>query len=90
MITDLFAAANITMGLICSVLNFRYWRVSTEPWKWIKAVYAILGLIWAVIYLIAITFYDANLGPLGPTVVRVMISITLAAMTSGAIIRAKS
>jgi len=90
MLPDLFAAANIVMGLICAVLNFRFWRSSTDPWRWIKAVYAFLGLAWAVIYFIAIVFYDANLGPLGPTLVRVMITITLAAMASGAIIRAKS
>ena len=90
MLTDLFAAANIAMGLICCVLNFRFWRNSTEPWRWIKGFYAILGLAWAIIYFVAIAFYGANLGPLGPTLVRVMVTITLAAMASGAIIRSKS
>lgn len=90
MLPDLFAAANIVMGLICCVLNFRFWRRSTDSWKWIKLVYAILGLAWAIIYLVAIIYFDANLGPLGPTLVRVMITITLSAMASGAIVRSKS
>jgi len=88
--TDLIAAANIAMGLVCAVLNARFWLRSTEPWRWIKGFYAILGLAWAIIYFIAIAFYGANLGPLGPTVVRVMVTVTLSAMASGAIIRAKS
>jgi len=87
---DVYTAANIFLGLIVAVLNARYWRRSTKPWRWIKGVYAFVGLAWSAVYFIALVAYDTNMGPLGPLLVRPVITITLAALASGAIIRNKS
>jgi hypothetical protein len=90
LIIDLLSAANVVMGLMVCILNLRYWRTSSAPWRWIKGVYAFVGLTWAIIYIVALVFYDGNLGLLGPYLVRPFITVTLSVMAAGALIRAKS
>lgn len=90
MLADILAGLNVCMGLVTAFFNWRFWRASTEPWRWIKLVYAGLGLVWAITYILAIILYDTNLGPLGPFLARPLITVTLASMAAGAMIRAKS
>lgn len=86
-IPNLLIIVNIGMGLLLAVLEFRCWRSSCDPVRWIRLFYAIVGIYWAGLYLFMIIKGPA----LDPAVLQIFvrpgITVTLAALASWAIIQ---
>jgi hypothetical protein len=78
---------NIGMGLLLAILEFRCWRTSCDPVRWIRLFYAVIGLYWAGLYSVLV-LSSADPGTM-QIFVRPGITVTLAAMASWAIIQAK-
>lgn len=87
LIPNLLIIVNIGMGMLLAYLEINFWRKSFDPMRWIRLFYALIGLYWAGLYLFMVIF---NADPETIQIfVRPGITVTLAAMASGAIIKAR-
>lgn len=85
----------IVLSLTMFVLDVKYYRSTAEPWRWIKLMYAVLGVYWAGIYTLLLideispTFIGPPLYAFARTFIRPGVLLTISAMLAGAIIRGK-
>lgn len=87
LIPKLLIIANIGMGLLLAYLDINIWRKSFDATRWIRLFYALIGLYWAGLYLYMLIFNE------DPKIIQIFvrpgITVTLAGMASGAIIKAR-
>lgn len=92
--STIFVIANLILSLIVMIYNFKnYWTVRKENWSWIILAYAILGLLWAIVYstTLAILYIpkvivDEQLAQF-ITLTRPTMTLTLAVILANAIMR---
>jgi hypothetical protein len=83
---DVLVLINIAfaVGIIWSSLDY-YFR-SKEHWRWIKMTYALVGLMWVIIYtMVLLDIPYTNTFEFGPDVIRPAITLTLAIMLAGSL-----
>lgn len=89
--TDIVNAGSFILAAVLFVLSWNFWRHSSEYWRWIKLLQAIMGLYWCCVYVYVLfsshVVYDPVL--FGQIFIRPAFTLTLGIMAAGAIARWK-
>lgn len=85
-IHDVLAMVIPIMGLAVAICNIIFLRRYHPPWGWVKMMYACIGIMYAVLYMIIMS------GVQGVVMLwmRPAITITLGGMLAGAIVSLRS
>lgn len=89
LVTDLLIFTNVAMGLILGVSSMIVVMKNHNSMRWLDAFESIVGFYFAAIYAYAaiIDSGDTGIGILGPVFVRPAITVLLAVLAAGAIVR---
>lgn len=92
MLAGALAWINVVLGLILAVFTMRYLCKSTPVARWVKTLYALIGIYWAGLYFYVAINVPGVVDPVwfGQVFVRPAFTFTLAAMAVGAIYRWRS
>lgn len=91
----ILALTNLILALILAVSQFKVSRLLPKKscFRWIKIASGCLGVYWAVVY-VYVLFTDPATSPInsvlfGQIFIRPAITVTLAVMSAGALLRSK-
>jgi hypothetical protein len=76
----------ILFGACIAFLNFRFYRRCNRPWRWVKLLYGVVGLMYSGFYLL----YMLQVIPAAMPYTRAMTTVTLAVLLSGSIVSERS
>jgi hypothetical protein len=76
----------VVFGAAIAFLNIRFCVRHKSPWRWVKALYGAIGLMYAVFYLL----YNLGIIPAAMPYTRAMTTLTIAVLLSGSIASEKS
>lgn len=83
----LLSWVNVAIGLLCFVLNLRYFIRCRSRWRAMKLVNGLVGLYVAGLYVVVLAGWAANEDPVvfGQVYVRPAITVLLMSLASGAV-----
>jgi|GEM_PF-4177022 len=89
MILDMvLSVVNFGLGLAIFIVNVLFYRRCDTSWRWVKMLYAVIGLLYTLLYLVVIL--NAVPDEYGflfmSTVARPLITLTLSTILAGAIL----
>lgn len=94
-IAMILALTNLILALILAVSQFKVSRLLKKGscFRWIKIVSGVVGIYWAAVY-VYVLFTDPATAPIdsvlfGKIFIRPAITVTLAVMSAGALLRSK-
>lgn len=89
-IGTVLALFNAFIGFAIAVMQIRCFMQLAQPWRWVKLAYALVGIYWGIIYVYILFAANGPHDEFGQLYIRPAITLTLAMMMTGAIVRSRS